>query len=455
MIVCPVCQHRNPEGAKTCEACGASLEGFFYRVCPVCGALNPAEAVFCRRCLAELIPSEAPEEPLPPTEAEAPSEETASIAPPTGQEEPPETTEEEITEEPSVEEVLPKPEHPPVPVPNPLEGLEELLPLEAAVALPHRAEPRQVHFPDETERRDAELFQQIATEPAPLREQARVLGTPRTRALSPIGRLILYILVLLIAIVPYFSGGFTASWITPREDVTSLLQSLNSLPQGATVLLAFDYDPAYAGEMNPLALDITRQLAQRSVHIVALSTQPAGIGLAEQVLRQLSDQVPAYRYGQSYAILGYLPGQEAGLRTLNSSLGDAFKEDYLQRRSLGELPVTRGLATLADFEQIILFADDETTVRRWIEQIQSRNPEIPLHALVTARIAPMLVPYRQSGQLSTLLPGTPGAIELEAAMGRRSFLTWTSDAYTALFFSLLFIAVISNVLYLSSTRRVR
>jgi len=60
MIVCPVCNHRNPDDAPVCEACGGSLEHFVYRACPSCGALNPAGNVFCHRCFAELAGNAQP-----------------------------------------------------------------------------------------------------------------------------------------------------------------------------------------------------------------------------------------------------------------------------------------------------------------------------------------------------------------------------------------------------------
>ncbi|MFH1085084.1 MAG: zinc ribbon domain-containing protein, partial [Chloroflexota bacterium] len=56
MIVCPVCNHRNPDAAPTCAACGAALVQVGYRECPSCEALNPADSLFCSRCLAELAP---------------------------------------------------------------------------------------------------------------------------------------------------------------------------------------------------------------------------------------------------------------------------------------------------------------------------------------------------------------------------------------------------------------
>jgi class 3 adenylate cyclase/tetratricopeptide (TPR) repeat protein len=49
---CPSCGHENPEGARFCGGCGASLAREV--ACPSCGASNPAGQRFCNSCGAEL-----------------------------------------------------------------------------------------------------------------------------------------------------------------------------------------------------------------------------------------------------------------------------------------------------------------------------------------------------------------------------------------------------------------
>ena len=101
------------------------------------------------------------------------------------------------------------------------------------------------------------------------------------------------------------------------------------------VLVSFDYTPTFAGEMDVLALALTRHLAQRSVNMVVMSTKPAGVGLAQQVLSSDPGRESGLRYGQEYVLLGYLPGEEIGLRTLHASLPTAFKADYVRTAYLG------------------------------------------------------------------------------------------------------------------------
>jgi hypothetical protein len=250
--------------------------------------------------------------------------------------------------------------------------------------------------------------------------------------------------VLLAALTPFFTGGQTASWVRPRDSIVAWAQSLDALPAGSAVLVSFDYTPAYGGEMNPLALALARQLAAKSVHMVVMSTKPEGIGLAEQIVALIAQEMPAYRYGESYAILGYLSGQEAGLRTLNESVSSAFRSDHVQRRALEELPVTKDLATLQDVRCVIVLADDNDSVRRWIEQVQSRS-NIVLDALVTAGVEPLLVPYYRSGQLRHLMGGAVGAAEYELASHGRPLALRLTDGYAALFVLLVLVALVTNV----------
>ncbi|MGD1909873.1 MAG: FHA domain-containing protein [Rivularia sp. (in: cyanobacteria)] len=74
MIVCPNCNHPNPDGAVQCEACYTPLPAT--TSCPSCGATVQADASFCGQCGYNLRNSNPG---VPPTVApEIPAEVTAS-----------------------------------------------------------------------------------------------------------------------------------------------------------------------------------------------------------------------------------------------------------------------------------------------------------------------------------------------------------------------------------------
>lgn len=52
MIVCPNCNHQNPDGANQCEACYTPLPSLV--ACPSCGSEIQANASFCGQCGADL-----------------------------------------------------------------------------------------------------------------------------------------------------------------------------------------------------------------------------------------------------------------------------------------------------------------------------------------------------------------------------------------------------------------
>jgi hypothetical protein len=347
---------------------------------------------------------------------------------------------------------------------SPLDHVDNPIPMESIIALPHRSIPPIERPPTEQERADARLFQQIAVEPAPLHTSSLQLLPRRPEILSRTGRTILYLLVLLAALSPILTGGQTTAWVQPRPAVVQLASDLSALPGGSVVLVSFEYSPSFAGELNPLATAVLRHLAAQSVPIVAMSTRPEGVGLAEQVLAAVADATPGYTYGQDYVILGYLPGQEAGLRTMAHSMADAFAIDHVLGGRLDQFPPTQGLATIQDATQILLLADDDMAVRRWIEQLGSRyalqRSPLRLQALVTARIEPMLVAYAEAGQLDTVIAGVYGAPQYAAirspatgigsddrGVALPSGLGPSTDAFAALFGLVLLVCVATNVLY--------
>jgi len=59
MIVCPNCNHNNPDGAQACEACLTPLPSMTN--CPNCGAPVQADATFCGNCGHQLQPAAAEE----------------------------------------------------------------------------------------------------------------------------------------------------------------------------------------------------------------------------------------------------------------------------------------------------------------------------------------------------------------------------------------------------------
>lgn len=76
MIVCPNCNHPNPDGAVQCEACYTPLPATVS--CPSCGATVQADASFCGQCgfnlRAAVVGSQAPVVAAPTVASQSPQE---------------------------------------------------------------------------------------------------------------------------------------------------------------------------------------------------------------------------------------------------------------------------------------------------------------------------------------------------------------------------------------------
>jgi len=337
---------------------------------------------------------------------------------------------------------------------GPLDDIEDAIPLETSVSLPHRSAPIFFQEPSEAERYDAELFQQIANEPIHLAEQAKQIIPDVSRAMPHWLKTCLYVAVLLAALIPLVSNGVTTPWVQPRQAVVDMVRDLDELPAGSAILLSFDYTPAYAEELSPLARAVIQQLSENSVKILAMSTKPGGIGIADQVLVSQTVNKKPLRYSEDFVLLGYLPGEEKGLRSLGVSLDTAFKKDTITNRPLADLVIMQERTTISDLDMVIVLADDQQSVRSWIEQVGQRH-DVPLCALTTARIEPAITPYLHSGQLSSLIAGASGAAEYSIMLGTVSYDGTITDAYAAYFVILLLAVVVSNALYLARASRTK
>lgn len=82
MIVCPNCNHPNPDGAVQCEACYTPLPATVS--CSSCGATVQADASFCGQCGFNLRAAVGTAQPTaaPPTVAIEPSIEAPPLVPP-------------------------------------------------------------------------------------------------------------------------------------------------------------------------------------------------------------------------------------------------------------------------------------------------------------------------------------------------------------------------------------
>ena len=248
------------------------------------------------------------------------------------------------------------------------------------------------------------------------REQADLLSTLITdeKVARPIARRsyrvgvqwanLLFLLILVAGIsLALFSGG-TASLAQPQPSAgaTALVDWVAGLPADASLLLVFDYQPAYASEMAQVAAPILTGLAERGVEIAVASSSASGPLLADALLAGIGD-------GLAYTDRGYYPLASYGAYGLATGLATGETAPGLPEPTLGLLA--------GDYDGLLILSDSFEGAQTWIEQLSARSPETPLGILATSQAAPLLQPYFDSGQVVGGVSGFSDAVALAGETG--------------------------------------
>jgi hypothetical protein len=221
-------------------------------------------------------------------------------------------------------------------------------------------------------------------------------------------RMIIFALLLLVTGFSLFAGTeltqipLTASLGTAQAH--AYVQ--NELLPDSAVLLIFDYQAAYAAEMEAVAAPLVDYMMTiKHPRLSLLAAKPTSAGLSDRFMRKTQ---PA----QTYANLGYLPGDAAGAL--------AFVQDPVRTKPVladgqnaWQTTNLQGVTSISNFAAIFLLTDEAETARIWIEQTQGRRLGTRLIVLANAQAGPLLLPYLESGQIDGLVTGLDGGGAIE------------------------------------------
>ncbi|HIE39618.1 MAG TPA: hypothetical protein EYP77_11240 [Anaerolineae bacterium] len=180
------------------------------------------------------------------------------------------------------------------------------------------------------------------------------------------------------------------------------------------IMVAFEYGPAEADEMDRVAEPILRHLLEQGSRLVVVSTRPEGPAVAQALLTALTSEEERSR---RVANLGYQPGQATGIQDLLT--GPDQRTEINTGLPAAQTDAMRGVHTAADVAMIVVLAAQPDDLRAWVEQTSLTHPDLPLVAGVSARVEPLATPYLDpgTGQLQGLVSGLIGATAYEEQLG--------------------------------------
>ena len=425
MIFCPGCGTANREGSRFCNECGMRLVQEASLPCPRCGTLNPPGTAHCQKCglgLARAGDQEAAQPAQPAPAASQPEE--ASDAALRDEGLPPwldaaESAGDEELRREALEDLASLEGEAPVDRLRTGGWSPEAIPIEPIVGVPYRAYERLPLPPTPEQEQAAQLFAAVAAQA--VQAEPRQVPEPKPQVGLGAGpRRVLNLALLLALLVPILWPLAPLQVAPPvPAAVVDAVGAIDALPPGVPVLVAFDYGPALAGDLQPVAEAYLQQLIGHGLRVLAVSTQPEGAPLADMAIDRVLAAHPEARYGQSVVNLGYVAGDEAAVRALSMNVPSAAPADYRTGAPSTTARALEGVGGAHELPLIVVVARDLPALRRWIEQTATPYGT-PLVAGLPAVAGLAAEPYRASGQLRGVVAGVAGAAAYQGVQSGRS-----------------------------------
>ena len=259
----------------------------------------------------------------------------------------------------------------------------------------------------------------------------------------------LFLLVLLFVTVPMLKP-FPLP-IRPKDSTIKFYNTLEKLPDGATLLVSGDYDPASKPELQPMMLSLLDQAFRKNMKVIAMELWPAGPPIVQQALEMKAKEFHKV-YGVDYVNLGFKDGQQVVMVALGTQGFPAvYPTDYLGTK-VGDIPVMKGIRDFSSFAAIANISAGFPGTKEWVQQVVSRF-HIPLGSGTTAVSAAEYYVYYGSGQIFGLLGGMAGAAEYESMVKKPGLGIGGMGSMSLAHFLIVFFIILGNVIGLLAANR--
>lgn len=203
---------------------------------------------------------------------------------------------------------------------------------------------------------------------------------------------------------------------TATPAVKAVFDKIESLPEGSRVLLSYDFDPAMAPEVQPMANAFTRHCLARGHKIIYMCLFATGQGQFARTLEEvIKPEFPEAVSTVDYANMGYKAGNEGVLNVIVGDFEKMFPTD-VNGVPYDSIEVFDGIRSCEDLDLIVSIGGGRPGIKEWILFVGD-PANVPTACGVAAVVAPQLYPYYPK-QLLGILGGIKGAAEYESELMR-------------------------------------
>lgn len=206
------------------------------------------------------------------------------------------------------------------------------------------------------------------------------------------------------------------------------------------VLVVFETEASSYPEMNLISEGFFENLFINNHWVTSIATNPNGVLVSEEILRNVHFKVPSYNFEERNTNLGFLPGYGIGIQAFLSNPKMTSPGIDLNL-NIWEKPPLSEINTINDFDMIVLVTDNSENAKLWIEQINLLVTDSDLLLISSAKASPLLQPYLQTYQIDGMLSGIMGGMAF-------NLLSQSETAYIGRYWAILQLAAVVFVFFI-------
>ncbi len=220
-----------------------------------------------------------------------------------------------------------------------------------------------------------------------------------------IGRRIVFLYIGIAITLPLFMD--ISQEIVVSNDVKAVYADLEGLPAGSKILVSFDYDPASAPELQPMAEAFIGECFKRDFKLIMMGLWPMGPQQANMAVDTIMNRMGLTDqdiiYGEDWVNLGFQTGDVFVIQRMGGSFESMFHTD-INGRPYQDIPLVKNIKNFSNIDYSFNLSAGFPGTVEWV-QVGVDRYGLKLSCGNTAVQAPTVYPYLKAGQLSGLIGG--------------------------------------------------
>jgi hypothetical protein len=265
--------------------------------------------------------------------------------------------------------------------------------------------------------------------------------------LTDIDRRIIYLVIGLAVLVPFFIPMRLPIYVTP--PVQSVYDYIDALPEGSVVLMGFNFSPATMAELYPMCLAVLRHCYSRKLKVIGMTLSYEAAIMADKAMSEVAQEY-GYEETRDYTYLGYKHGTRQVMLGMGEDISGPFPTDYLNR-PISQIPMMKGIKNYGDIDLVMDFGSANSP-EAWIAYAGARYHQT-VAVGCTGVMVSGLYPYLKTGQLIGLIGGLKGAAEYEKLIERPEKAVLGMKSQSIAHIAIILLVIFGNVAHLLSRRK--